>query len=112
MTPLSTGWTGKFFYIAKDGNPPITSEALERVACAIEESIRGHSVDVRRALRQERSLRSWSRSIAAPSVTPWRHWNELTRFRDRAQSQKNAFFAGDDGRRTGILTTFDPICSA
>jgi hypothetical protein len=47
----------RFFELAKDGNAPIASEALERIAglYSIEKAIRGHGADARRAVRQERS---------------------------------------------------------
>jgi hypothetical protein len=47
----------RFFDIAKGGDAPIASEALERIAAlyAIEKTIRGSSADERRAARQERS---------------------------------------------------------
>src|SRR5215217_2325459 len=47
----------KFFDIAKDGNAPIASEALQRIAAlyAIEKTIRGQNADARRAVRQEKS---------------------------------------------------------
>jgi transposase len=47
----------KFFDIAKAGNAPIASEALERIAAlyAIEKTIRGSSADRRRSLRQDKS---------------------------------------------------------
>jgi transposase len=46
-----------FFDIAKGGNAPIASEALERIAAlyAIEKTVRGGSTGERRAVRQERS---------------------------------------------------------
>ena len=57
----------QFFDIAKGGNAPIASEALERIAAlyAIEKTIRGQSADERRAVRQEKSkplvlaLKAW-----------------------------------------------------
>src|SRR5205807_8831120 len=57
----------KFFDIAKGGNAPIASEALERIAAlyAIEKTIRGRSADARHAVRQEKSkplvlaLKTW-----------------------------------------------------
>ena len=57
----------KFFDIAKDGNAPIASEALVRIAAiyAIEKTIRERSADERRAVRQEKSkplvleLKTW-----------------------------------------------------
>jgi hypothetical protein len=47
----------KFCDIAKDGNAPIASEALERIAklYLIEKTIRGQSADGRRTVRQQRS---------------------------------------------------------
>jgi hypothetical protein len=46
-----------FFDIAKGGNAPVASEALERIAAlyAIEKTIREHSADARRAVRQHKS---------------------------------------------------------
>ena len=100
---LAFCWTHlrrKFFDIAKGGNAPIASEALERIAAlyAIEKTIRGHSAEARRIARQERSRLSWSRSrawlehqlaqvsgkapIAEPSATACIHWDGLTRFLD------------------------------
>src|SRR4029434_7991794 len=57
----------KFFDIAKGGNAPIASEALERIAelYAIEKTIRGMSTDERRRVRRDKSkplvasLKSW-----------------------------------------------------
>ena len=57
----------KFFDIAKGGNAPIASEALERIAAlyAIEKTIRGMSADERRRVRQDKSkplvaaLKTW-----------------------------------------------------
>jgi transposase len=57
----------RFYDIAKGGDAPIASEALERIAAlyAIEKTIRGMSADDRRRLRQEKSksqvtsLKSW-----------------------------------------------------
>src|SRR5205814_9698250 len=47
----------KFFDIAKGGNAPIASEALERIAAlyAIEKTVRGKSASERHAVRQEKS---------------------------------------------------------
>ena len=57
----------RFFDIAKGGDAPIASEALERIATlyVIEKTIRGCSAEERRAVRQERSrplvaaLKAW-----------------------------------------------------
>ena len=57
----------KFFDIAKGGNAPIASEALERIAelYAIEKTIRGMTADQRREVRQDKSkvlvagLKTW-----------------------------------------------------
>ena len=88
----------KFFDIAKGGNAPIASEALQRIAAlyAIEKTIRGRSASERRALRQERSrplvlqLRAWLGhqlgriSGKAPTAEVIRyafnHWDGLTLF--------------------------------
>ena len=67
---LAFCWTHlrrRFYDIAKGGDAPIASEALERIAAlyAIEKTIRGMSADDRRRLRQEKSkslvasLKSW-----------------------------------------------------
>jgi transposase len=58
-----------FFDIAKGGNAPIASEALERIAAlySIEKTIRGQSAEARRAARQKRS---------APLVAALRAWLE------------------------------------
>src|SRR5439155_24303529 len=47
----------RFFDIAKGGDAPIASEALERIAAlyAIEKTIRGMSADDRRRVRQDKS---------------------------------------------------------
>src|SRR5580700_3363096 len=54
----------RFFDIAEGGPAPIASEALERIAAlyGIEKTIRGRSADERRAVRQDRSSPSCSRS--------------------------------------------------
>lgn len=90
----------KFFDIAKDGNAPIASEALERIAAlyAIEKTIRGHSADTRSAVRQEKSrplvaaLRTWlehqlgrvsGKALVAGAIRYALHHREgLTRFLD------------------------------
>jgi transposase len=87
-----------FFDIARSGNAPIASEALERIASlyAIEEAIRGHSE--RRAVRQEQSkplvlaLKTWFEhqltrvSGKSPIADVIRyglnHWDGLIRFLD------------------------------
>jgi transposase len=89
-----------FFDIAKDGNAPIASEALERIAAlyAIEKTIRGRSTEERRAARQDMSkplvvaLKAWLEhqlarvSAKAPIADAIRyalhHWDGLTRFLD------------------------------
>jgi transposase len=88
----------KFFDIAKGGNAPIASEALERIAAlyVIEKTIRGQGADARRAVRQERSkplvvaLKAWLElqlvqvSGKAPIADAIRyalhHWDGLVRF--------------------------------
>jgi transposase len=88
----------KFFDIAKEGNAPIASEALERIAklYVIEKTIRGQSAGERRAVRQERSkplvleLRTWleqqlarvsAKSLIADAIRyALNHWDGLTRF--------------------------------
>ena len=90
----------KFVDIAKDGNAPIASEALERIAklYLIEKTIRGRSADERRAVRQERSkplvraLRTWfeqqlvrlsAKSLTADAIRyAFHHWDGLIRFLD------------------------------
>jgi transposase len=89
-----------FFDIAKGGDAPIASEALERIAAlyVIEKTIRGRSADARRAVRQERSkplvlaLRAWleqqlarvsTKSVIAEVIRyALHHWEGLTRFLD------------------------------
>ena len=90
----------KFYDIAKDGNAPIASEALERIAklYLIEKTIRGQSADGRRTVRQQRSkplvleLRTWfeqqlarvsGKSLIAEAIRyALNHWDGLTRFLD------------------------------
>jgi hypothetical protein len=59
-----------FYDIAKNGNAPIATEALQRIATlyAIEEEIRGQSADQRRAVRQARTklLMPWAYADPAP----------------------------------------------
>jgi hypothetical protein len=89
-----------FFDIAKGGNAPIASEALERIAAlyAIEKTIRGRSADARRAVRQEWSkplvlaLKAWleqqlarvsGKSLIAEAIRyGLNHWDGLARFLD------------------------------
>jgi transposase len=89
-----------FFDIAKGGDAPIASEALERIAAlyAIEKTIRGVSPEERRAVRLERSrplvvaLHAWLKqelgrvSGKAPIAEAIRyalhHWDGLVRFLD------------------------------
>ena len=88
----------RFFDIAKGGDAPIASEALERIAAlyAIEKTIRGKSAEERRQVRQDKSkplvasLRAWLEqqlvrvSAKAPIAEEIRyglnHWDGLTRF--------------------------------
>jgi hypothetical protein len=90
----------RFFDLAKDGNAPIASEALERIAAlyAIEKTIRGLSADEHRSVRQDKSkplvlaLKAWLEHqlarVSAGSDTAriirygLRHWDGLTRFLD------------------------------
>ena len=90
----------KFYDIAKDGNAPIASEALERIAklYLIEKTIRGQSADGRRTVRQQRSkplvleLRTWfeqqlarvsGKSLIAEVIRyALNHWDGLIRFLD------------------------------
>jgi len=90
----------RFFDIAKGGDAPIASEALERIAAlyAIEKTIRGKSAEERRHVRQDKSkplvasLRAWLEqqlvrvSAKAPIAEEIRyglnHWDGLTRFLD------------------------------
>jgi transposase len=89
-----------FFDIAKGGNAPIASEALERIAAlyAIEKTIRGKSANERRAARQEHSkplaleLKTWfeqqlarvsGKSLIAEAIRyGLNHWDGLNRFLD------------------------------
>jgi transposase len=89
-----------FFDIAKGGNAPIASEALERLAAlyAIEKTIRGKSPDERRVVRQEKSkplvlaLKTWfeqqlmrvsGKSLIAEAIRyGLNHWDGLVRFLD------------------------------
>jgi len=90
----------RFFDIAKGGDAPIASEALERIAAlyAIEKTIRGLSADERSAVRQERSrplvvgLKVWlehqltrvsaKAAIADEMRYGLNHWDGLNRFLD------------------------------
>ena len=90
----------RFFDIAKDGNAPIASEALERIAAlyAIEKTIRGRTAGARCAVRQEKSkplvvaLRVWfehqlprvsAKALIADAIRyALHHWEGLTRFLD------------------------------
>jgi transposase len=90
----------KFYDIAKDGNAPIASEALERIAklYLIEKTIWGQTADARRAVRQQRSkplvleLKTWfeqqlarvsGKSLVAEAIRyALNHWDGLTRFFD------------------------------
>ena len=90
----------RFFDIAKGGDAPIASEALERIAAlyVIEKTIRGCSAEERRAVRQERSrplvaaLKAWlehqlTRVSAKATIADeirygLNHWDGLTRFLD------------------------------
>jgi transposase len=90
----------RFFDLAKEGDAPIASEALERIAAiyAIEKTICGHGADARRAVRQERSkplvlaLKAWlehqlvrvsaKATIAEDIRYALHHWDGLTRFLD------------------------------
>jgi transposase len=89
-----------FFDIAKGGDAPIASEALERIAAiyAIEKNIRGSSAEERRAVRQNKSkplvvaLKAWlehqltcvsaKATIADEIRYGLNHWGGLTRFLD------------------------------
>src|SRR5256885_555617 len=89
-----------FFDIAKGGNAPIASEALERIAqlYAVEKTIRGHSADARHAVRQDKSkplvqaLKAWleqqlarvsGKSPIAEAIRyGLHHWDGLARFLD------------------------------
>ena len=90
----------KFYDIAKDGNAPIASEALERIAklYLIEKTIRGQTADARRVVRQQRSkplvleLKTWfeqqlarvsGKSLIAEVIRyALNHWDGLIRFLD------------------------------
>jgi transposase len=100
---LAFCWTHlrrRFYDIAKGGDAPIASEALERIAAiyAIEKTIRGRSADERRRVRQDESkplvasLKTWFEqqlarvSAKAPIAEEIRyglnHWDGLMRFLD------------------------------
>src|SRR5262249_41109519 len=88
----------RFFDIAKSGDAPIASEALERIAAlyAIEKTIRGMRADERRRVRQDKSkplvasLKTWfehqlTRVSAKAKIADeirygLNHWDGLTRF--------------------------------
>jgi transposase len=90
----------RFFDLAKGGNAPIASEALERIAAlyAIEKTIRGASAGERRRVRQDKSkplvvaLKTWfeqqlarvsaKASIAEEIRYGLNHWDGLVRFLD------------------------------
>ena len=90
----------RFFDIAKGGDAPIASEALERIAAlyAVEKKIRGRNAEERRAVRQDRSkplvlaLKAWlehqlTRVSAKASIADeirygLNHWDGLARFLD------------------------------
>jgi hypothetical protein len=97
----------KFFDIAKGGNAPIASEALERIAAlyAIETTVRGRSADERPAMRQEKSrplvlplrvffqqhlARSAKATIADEIRYGLNHWDGLTRFHDDGRIELDA----------------------
>jgi hypothetical protein len=89
-----------FFDIAKGGDAPIASEALERIAAlyAIEKTIRGLRADERRAVRQDKSkplvlaLKAWlehqltrvsGKALIAEAIRyALYHWEGLTLFLD------------------------------
>ena len=98
---LAFCWTHlrrRFFDIAKGGDAPIASEALERIAAlyGIEKTIRGMSADDRRQVRQDKSkplvasLKAWfeqqparvsgKAKIADEIRYGLNHWDGLTRF--------------------------------
>jgi len=100
---LAFCWTHlrrRFFDIAKGGDAPIASEALERIAAlyAIEKTIRGMSADDRRRVRQDNSkplvasLKTWleqqlvrvsgKATIAEEIRYGLNHWDGLIRFLD------------------------------
>jgi hypothetical protein len=113
-----------FYDLAKGGNAPIATKALERIAALyrIEADIRGESPDKRRAQRRARSrplvieLRAWfeaehaklfARGPTAEAIGyALNHWDGLVRFLDDGRieidsntverSMKNALFAGSD----------------
>jgi len=90
----------RFFDLAKAGNAPIASEALERIAAiyAVDKTVRGASPDERRRERQDKSkplvvaLRTFferqlarvssKASIAEEIKYGLNHWDGLTRFLD------------------------------
>jgi transposase len=90
----------RFFDLAKDGNAPIASEALERIAAlyAIEKTIRGLNAHERRRVRQDKSkplvlaLKAWlehqlarvsAKAMIAEDIRyALNHWDGLIGFLD------------------------------
>lgn len=90
----------QFYDIAKSGNAPIATVALDKISAlyGIEEEIRGHDADARRAARWERTkplvepLKTWlgeqlaklprSSETAEAIRYGLNHWDGLTRFID------------------------------
>jgi len=95
-----THWRRGFVKIDEGGPAPIAHEALERIAAlyAIENRIRGHSADERRAIRQTETrplveaLKAWlenrlaavsdKSTIAEVIRYGFNHWHGLVRFLD------------------------------
>jgi transposase len=117
----------KFFDIAKDGNAPIASEALQRIAAlyAIEKTIRGRSADARRAVRQDESkplvvaLRAWlehqltrvsAKALIADAIRYALHrWDGLTRFLDDGRIELDTNIV-ERGIRPIVMT--DSLCTS
>jgi transposase len=103
-------WRRKFYEIAKGGLAPIAEEVLRRIAAlyAIEDEIRGHGAEARRARRQAESkprveaLRGWleielarvsGKSVIAQAIRyGLSHWDGLNRFLEdgRVEMDTNA----------------------
>jgi transposase len=115
-----------FFDIAKGGNAPIASEALERIAAlyAIEKTIRGKSPDERRVVRQEKSkplvlaLKTWfeqqlmrvsGKSLIAEAIRyGLNHWDGLVRFLDDGRIELDTNIV-ERGIRPIVMT--DSFCT-
>jgi len=98
----------RFFDIARGGDAPIASEALERIAAlyAVEKTIRGRSAEERRAVRQDLSaalvadLEAWMREerpklprgsdVAKAMDYMLKRWAAFSRFLDDGRLRKGS----------------------